>query len=523
MMYAETARAADATMMKQRRQGGHRHGGGARGRRAWPARPAPRRSTSQRSINEPWFIGFTQRLRRRGRARARPGRHGRHVAAPIAKQVLRGARADERATASRATRSSTGATACSTGIGSGGMADVYCAEDTPARPPGRAEAAVPPLRRGPGVRRALPPRGVERGRPAAPERRRRLRPRRVGRHLLHRDGVPGGAHAQGARARATARSTPDARDRPRRCRSCAAARLRAPARDRAPRHQAAQRDRRRRGPREGHRLRDRPRRRLGHDRDRLDHGHRAVPLARAGPGPPGRRALRPLLDRRRALRAADRAACRSTASRRWRSRSSRSPRSRCRRRSCNPAVSAGARGRRDAGAARRTRRGASPTPTSSSPRSRRPAACRRDRRVHADRAAHRHVSRAARAWPSSRRPTAATCAGCGCCCRCSRSPRSRSAPTCCCTPKKVAVPDVVGRQLGDRRADPPERGLRGQRRDRAQSDDVPARPRRRRSGPQPGEEADEGSTVTIIVSSGPGRGDDPVRARLAAGRGRRSS
>ena len=30
----------------------------------------------------------------------------------------------------------------------------------------------------------------------------------------------------------------------------------------------------------------------------LDHGHGAVPLARAGAGPAGRRALRPLLDRR---------------------------------------------------------------------------------------------------------------------------------------------------------------------------------------------------------------------------------
>ena len=82
--------------------------------------------------------------------------------------------------------------------------------------------------------------------------------------------------------------------------------LRAPARHRPPRHQAAQRDRRRRGASEGHRLRDRARRHVRHDRDRRDHGHRAVPLARAGAGPPGRRARRPLLDRHRALRAADR-------------------------------------------------------------------------------------------------------------------------------------------------------------------------------------------------------------------------
>ena len=60
--------------------------------------------------------------------------------------------------------------------------------------------------------------------------------------------------------------------------------------------------------REGHRLRHRPRGRLGDDRDRLDHGHGAVPVARAGPGPRGHRGVRPLLDRRDALRDARRAA-----------------------------------------------------------------------------------------------------------------------------------------------------------------------------------------------------------------------
>ena len=87
-----------------------------------------------------------------------------------------------------------------------------------ARPPGRAQAALPPLRRGRRVRRALPPRGVERRRPAAPERRPGLRPRRVGRHLLHRDGVPRGPQPQADRARAR-RARARARGRPRRCRS----------------------------------------------------------------------------------------------------------------------------------------------------------------------------------------------------------------------------------------------------------------------------------------------------------------
>ena len=79
-------------------------------------------------------------------------------------------------------------------------------------------------------------------------------------------------------------------------------RVRAPPRRDPPRLQAAQRHRRRPGPRQGHRLRHRPRGRLGDDGDRLDHGHRAVPLARAGAGPRGHRRVGPLLDRRDALR-----------------------------------------------------------------------------------------------------------------------------------------------------------------------------------------------------------------------------
>ena len=58
--------------------------------------------------------------------------------------------------------------------------------------------------------------------------------------------------------------------------------LRAPARDRAPRHQAAQRARRRGRARQGDGLRDRARRRVADDGGRLDRRHRAVPLARAG-------------------------------------------------------------------------------------------------------------------------------------------------------------------------------------------------------------------------------------------------
>ena len=173
-------------------------------------------------------------------------------------------------------------------LGAGGMADVYLAEDQEL---GR-RVAIKILddrhASDDAVRRALPPRGAERRRPLASEHRLDLRPRRGRGHLLHRDGVRRGPHAQGADRRARAVADRD-RDRlhaadPRR------AALRAPERDRPPRHQAAQRDRRRRRPRQGDGLRDRARRRREpDDRGGLDHRHGAVPLARAG----ARRARRP--------------------------------------------------------------------------------------------------------------------------------------------------------------------------------------------------------------------------------------
>ena len=61
-----------------------------------------------------------------------------------------------------------------------------------------------------------------------------------------------------------------------------------------------------RGPAEGDGLRHRARRGVADDRGRLDHRHGAVPLARAGARRAGRPALGPLLGRDRALRAADR-------------------------------------------------------------------------------------------------------------------------------------------------------------------------------------------------------------------------
>ena len=86
----------------------------------------------------------------------------------------------------------------------------------------------------------------------------------------------------------------------------AALALRAPARHRPPRHQAAQRARRRRGTLEGDGLRHRARGREPDDRGRLDHRDGAVPVAGAGEGCVGRPDLGSLFRRRRALRAADR-------------------------------------------------------------------------------------------------------------------------------------------------------------------------------------------------------------------------
>ena len=73
-------------------------------------------------------------------------------------------------------------------LGSGGMAEVWCAQDTQASAQGRAEDSPAPLRQDLEFveRFAARPR---RGRPPAPQRGQRVRSRRVRRHLLHRDGV----------------------------------------------------------------------------------------------------------------------------------------------------------------------------------------------------------------------------------------------------------------------------------------------------------------------------------------------
>jgi beta-lactam-binding protein with PASTA domain/predicted Ser/Thr protein kinase len=70
------------------------------------------------------------------------------------------------------------------------------------------------------------------------------------------------------------------------------------------------------------------------------------------------------------------------------------------------------------------------------------------------------------------------------------------------TPKKVAVPDVVGRKSATAAQILQNQGFEVNV-ENVRSDDVPA-DRVTTQRPQPKEEADEGSTVTIIVSSGPG-------------------
>ncbi len=187
-------------------------------------------------------------------------------------------------------------------LGSGGMADVWLAEDVELEPPDRDQGPPRPLRAGRAVRRALSPGGGLRGRAHAPERRRRVRPRPGRRHLLHRDGVRRGLLAQGP-DRPRADGPAGGRDHPPDPRRRA---LRPRARDRPPRHQAAERDRRPRRQGAGARLRHRPRRRLRDHPDRLGDGNGAVPLARAGAGPRRHPGLGPLLHRRRPLRDAHR-------------------------------------------------------------------------------------------------------------------------------------------------------------------------------------------------------------------------
>ena len=165
------------------------------------------------------------------------------------------------------------------------MADVYCAAGPPARAPGGAEAALPALRRGRGVRRALPPRGVER-RPASSTRNVVAvydRGEWDGTYYIAMEYLEGRSLKQIVERGGAAGARP--RDRPRSIQILRAARFAHRRgiihRDLKP-HNVIVDD-------EGRaKVTDFGIARAGASdmtADRLDHGHRAVPLARAGPGP----------------------------------------------------------------------------------------------------------------------------------------------------------------------------------------------------------------------------------------------
>ena len=187
-------------------------------------------------------------------------------------------------------------------LGSGGMADVWCADGLDARPAGRAQVPARALRPGRAVRRALPPRGSGRRRPPAPERGRRLRPRRhsTGAHFIAMEYVEGaslkdlierGLIGAPRRSRSSARCSPGAKF--------------------AHEHGIVHRDLKPQNvlvDREGRaRVTDFGIARAGASeitQTGLGARHGAVPVARAGPGAAGHDRVGHLLGRRDALRGA---------------------------------------------------------------------------------------------------------------------------------------------------------------------------------------------------------------------------
>ena len=382
------------------------------------------------------------RLHRRGRGRrdrrppAGPGRHRRRPDRQARPPGAGASRCSDRARHA----SSTAATGSLKRLGIRRHGRGLVRRGRGARPPRRAQAAR--QRASPRTRSSASASGARRGPPPGSR-------TRTSSAIFDRaewDGTPyiamelvDGPHAQGARERARP-LPPERRRRPHRA-DPARARLRAPARDRAPRRQAAERDHRPRGPAPRSPTSGSP---APATSEMTETGAIVGTVQYLSPeqaqGTPVDAPLGPLLDRRRALRAADRAACRSTARRRSRSRSSTSPSA-----PVPPRAAAARRSRRRSRPSccarwRRTRRAATRAPTSSSPRSSRRAA-RRPRQV-APTAARARSSR-------SERRVALVGVGAGRCSRCSRSPSAR---TSCSRPSSVTVPE---RGRPRRRARPP--------------------------------------------------------------------
>ena len=138
------------------------------------------------NLTQPWFIGFAPvenpKVAVAVTIERTPGRIRRHGRRPDRKAgdpdpALRGPVGPW--PISLPERSSTSRYKVLSRLGAGGMADVFLAEDQQL---GRKVALKLLHRRfaeRPRLRRALPPRGPGGGRPTAPERRQRVRPRRV--------------------------------------------------------------------------------------------------------------------------------------------------------------------------------------------------------------------------------------------------------------------------------------------------------------------------------------------------------